>query len=667
MTKGTGSGVELSLYGGLCVRCDGCELDVGGPQPRSVLAVLALAAPNPVDVGALADAVWGDDLPTDPRRDLHTMLSRLRSVLGPATIRTERPASYRLAIGRDAIDAGRLERALEDTRRATDAAALDRLQQAVAATSGVPLGRVVRTPAIDAASRSLERLREAAEDRLAVLLLDDGRAGDAVALLERLVARAPLHEGRWALLVRALAAAGRRGDALRCYQRAREVLVDTLGIEPGPGLRAAEAEVLAADRAALPVGGSRPETRFVDVGGASVAYQVWGDGPIDLVLVPNLVSHLEAMHDLPGYREWLEGLAAFSRLVVFDKLGNGASDRLLRSMSLAERIVDIGAVMDAVGVDRAVLVGCSEGGALSLLFAACHPGRVACVVTGGSIPAGRVAAGVATEAEHGAMLARLRETWGTERDWWIYDLACPSMRDAPAWVRASYERFSRMSSTPASAALLWDLYGHMDVRPVLGSVQCPVLVQYRAGESTRWGEADLVGGLPHAELSIVPGDDHAQWCGDLASYVAPIRSFVQRHAVTAPSHPCQRLATVVVADTAADVAHVDTAYVERMTGVRVVRRERLLLATFATPMDGLDAAVALARYLPGAGIAVDTGDLAIDDGPPRGPVVDVAVEAAVRTTAAVVVGEATRLLTLGGPHRFEPVGAGVWRYTGRGS
>ncbi len=526
-------GIEVSLFGGVRACRNGREVDLGGPRPRAVLAVLVLAAPAPVGIDALVDAVWGEELPADPRRDLRTIVSRLRAALGASAIVTERPASYRLALERDALDIGLLDQALATLHRQGDAAFVGAAQRALQTTSGDPLGRVVPTPALDAAARSLETLRSAVEDRLAALLVDGGRAVEAVQLLERLVARTPLHEQRWALLVRALAAAGRRGDALRAFQRARQVLVETLGIEPGAALRAVETEVLVepagtgspARRAV-----SSPPTHFVDVDGASVAYQVWGDGPIDLVLVPNLVSHVEAMPELPGYREWLDRLSAFSRLVVFDKRGNGASDPMPAPLSIGERIADIGAVMDAVGIERAALLGCSEGGALSLLFAACHPERVRCVVAGGSLAAGRLAAGKVSETEHAAMIARVRETWGTPRDWWIYDLACPSLGGASTEVRASYERFSRMSSTPSAAARLWDLYGRMDVRGALGSVCCPVLVQYRAEESTRWGEADLLAAVPHAELSIVAGRDHAQWTGDIAGYVAPIESFVCRHA-----------------------------------------------------------------------------------------------------------------------------------------
>ena len=122
------------------------------------------------------------------------------------------------------------------------------------------------------------------------------------------------------------------------------------------------------------------EIRYAQSGDLSVAYQVIGDGPRDLIFVPGIVSHVEFFHQLPGYTEFLEGLAAFARVVVLDKRGNGLSDRVMGASSLEERMDDIRAVMDAVGSERATLFGVSEGGPISLLFTATYPSRVEAVV-----------------------------------------------------------------------------------------------------------------------------------------------------------------------------------------------------------------------------------------------------------------------------------------------
>src|SRR5262245_19698400 len=124
----------------------------------------------------------------------------------------------------------------------------------------------------------------------------------------------------------------------------------------------------------------RPQTRYARCGDLSIAYQVLGEGPRDLVFVPGIVSHVEFFHELPGYTDFLRGLAAFARVIVFDKRGNGLSDRVVGAPSLEERMDDTRAVMDAAGSQRAALLGVSEGGPLSLVFAATHPERVDAIV-----------------------------------------------------------------------------------------------------------------------------------------------------------------------------------------------------------------------------------------------------------------------------------------------
>src|SRR5207302_10198368 len=116
------------------------------------------------------------------------------------------------------------------------------------------------------------------------------------------------------------------------------------------------------------------EIRYAQSGDLSVAYQVIGDGHRDLIFVPGIVSHVEFFHQLPGYTEFLEGLAAFARVVVLDKRGNGLSDRIAGAASLEERMDDIRAVMDAVGIERATLFGVAEGGPGSVLFPATYLG-----------------------------------------------------------------------------------------------------------------------------------------------------------------------------------------------------------------------------------------------------------------------------------------------------
>src|SRR3984957_18221471 len=119
-----------------------------------------------------------------------------------------------------------------------------------------------------------------------------------------------------------------------------------------------------------------PVTRYALSGDVSIAFQVMGDGPIDIILVPGAVSHVEFLHEIPGYTAYLRRLAKFARVVTFDKRGQGLSDRIAGAPPLEQRMDDVRAVMDEVGSRRAVLLGFSEGSAMSLLFAASYPERV---------------------------------------------------------------------------------------------------------------------------------------------------------------------------------------------------------------------------------------------------------------------------------------------------
>src|ERR1700737_2886912 len=130
-----------------------------------------------------------------------------------------------------------------------------------------------------------------------------------------------------------------------------------------------------------------PETRYALSGDVSIAYQTMGAGPVDFIIVPGLVSHVEFMHEMPGYTAFLRRLSTFARVVTFDKRGQGLSDRISGAPSLEQRMDDVRAVMDEIGSQRAVIVGFSEGAAISVLFAATYPERVVQLVLFGGFAA----------------------------------------------------------------------------------------------------------------------------------------------------------------------------------------------------------------------------------------------------------------------------------------
>ena len=220
--------------------------------------------------------------------------------------------------------------------------------------------------------------------------LDRGRHAELVAELDALVARHPLREGLRARQLLALYRSGRQSEALSSYQAFRTQLADELGLEPSAALKEIERQILRHDSgldldAPAPAPqSSGPEVRYVASGDLSIAYQVVGTGPVDLVFVQGWVCSFQPGWERPQIASFYNGLASIGRLILFDKRGTGLSDRMSGTAALEERMDDVRAVMDAAGSERAILVGVSEGGPMVTLFAATYPERTAGIVLLGS-------------------------------------------------------------------------------------------------------------------------------------------------------------------------------------------------------------------------------------------------------------------------------------------
>jgi len=253
------------------------------------------------------------------------------------------------------------------------------------------------------------------------------------------------------------------------------------------------------------------EVQYARSGDVNIAYQVVGAGPLDLVLVPGFVSHLELDWEEPHSARFLEQLASFSRLIRFDKRGTGLSDRPGGLPDLETRMDDVRAVMDAVDSERAAIFGYSEGGPLSVLFAATYPARTVALVLYGTYAKRRDPTDdypwAATRSE------RLRYADEIEREWaWEADLRrmAPSADEAMAtwWARRAHA-----SASPGAARDLILLNSEIDVRHVLPSVRVPTLVLHRKGDSdSRSAEGRYIAEhIPDARFVELPGDDHVPW------------------------------------------------------------------------------------------------------------------------------------------------------------
>jgi class 3 adenylate cyclase len=252
-----------------------------------------------------------------------------------------------------------------------------------------------------------------------------------------------------------------------------------------------------------------PGIHYAKSGDLNIAYQVTGDGPLDLVMVPGLVSHLEVSRDMPMAQYMDRRFSSVARLIRFDKRGTGLSDRTAGIATLEDRMDDVRAVMDAVGSERAALMGTSEGGAMSILFAATYPDRTAALVLSDSFA--RIAWAPdypwGFDAETMAAVRTMVETkWG---DGSFISMFFPSVRDEPK-MQELFSRLERYSATPAAALAIIEMIAAIDVRSVLPTIGVPTLVMHRLGDPMIGPEHGrvLAQGIPTARLFEIDSADH---------------------------------------------------------------------------------------------------------------------------------------------------------------
>jgi class 3 adenylate cyclase len=295
-----------------------------------------------------------------------------------------------------------------------------------------------------------------------------------------------------------------------------------------------------------------PETRYTTRSdGVSIAYQVLGEGPVNLVFCAGFVSHLDLQWTNPGVTQFFRRLASFSRLLLYDKAGTGVSDAITHVPTLEERVDEIRAVMDAAGMDSAALFGESEGGPAALLFGATYPERTSALVIYGSLVKGEF-----TDSELAA-LHRTREfaenkwaafqealdNWGQGR---VLDLLAPSIADNRA-ARLAFATFERAAVSPRMARGIVESYRQIDVTPILSSVAAPTLVLHRQGDFV-----DIEGGryiannVEGARFVELEGTDHAYFTQDSDAILDQTERFLTGK--TGAARPDRVLATVLFTD-----------------------------------------------------------------------------------------------------------------------
>jgi pimeloyl-ACP methyl ester carboxylesterase/DNA-binding CsgD family transcriptional regulator len=289
---------------------------------------------------------------------------------------------------------------------------------------------------------------------------------------------------------------------------------------------------------------SQPETRYARSGGIHVAFQVLGDGPVDLVFVPGFISNMETQWEDAGYAHLCHRLAAFSRLILFDKRGSGLSDRVGDMPDLETRMDDVRAVLDAAGSRRAVLMGASEGGPMSILFAATYPERTQALILYGAYA--HFHSWVLGPQGLEAFVALAEDRWGEGA---TLPYFCPTLAE-DARFRAWWAKFERMSASPAAAIALARMNGPIDVRGVLPAVRVPTLVLHRADDARVQAAAGryLARHVSSARYVELPGVDHPIWVGDTDRVVDEIEEFLT--GTRPPAATDRVLATVLHVDLA---------------------------------------------------------------------------------------------------------------------
>jgi pimeloyl-ACP methyl ester carboxylesterase len=433
----------------------------------------------------------------------------------------------------------------------------------------------------------------------------------------------------------------------------------------------------------------RPTTRYAKSGDIHIAYQIAGSGPLDLVLIPGFVSHLDLGWDDPGTLHFRERLSSFARLIRFDKRGTGMSDRVPIA-TLEERMDDARAVMDAVGSEQAAILGISEGGPMSLLFAATYPARVTALVLYGAFakrlwspdyPIG------VPSLDREAYLELIERQWSDEAD---LSVVAPSLMHDPA-ARQRFAETRRMSASPGAALSIARMNSEIDVRHALSAIHVPTLILHRAPDRDVAVENGryLAANIPGARYVEFPTGDHLLTTGDVDGVLDEIEEFLTgvRHG----PEPDRVLATVLFTDIADSTARAAAMGDHRWTELKsahhaIVRRELTrfrgceidtagdgFFATFDGPARAIRCALAIGRGVEPLGLRIraglHTGEVEIRQKEATGLAVHIG--ARVMSSAAageVLVSSTVRDLVAGAGIVFEDRGAhqlkgvpGEWR------
>jgi class 3 adenylate cyclase len=426
-----------------------------------------------------------------------------------------------------------------------------------------------------------------------------------------------------------------------------------------------------------------PDVRYARNGEVSIAYQVLGEGPQDLVFVTGFVSHLEVLWEAPQTRRFFERLASFSRLIIWDKREQGLSDRIGHPPTLEHGMDDLAAVLDAVGSERTALFGISEGGPMAVLYAASFPKRVTHLVLYGTYArltrSEDYPTGIPQYALEGWVQTAASD-WGGPVG---LELWAPSVAGDPE-MAAWWARLLRSGTSPRAAAALMRMYVDIDVRPALAAITAPTLVLHRSEDRlVPIGHARVLAeSVPHARYVELTGSDHLVVAGDQDAILGEIEEFMTGE--RREREPERVLATVLITDIVSSTEraaaigdrdwrrvlerHDEVVRTElaRFRGREIKQTGDGFLAAFDGPARAVGCAASITERVRALGIdvraGVHTGECELRDGDIAGMAVHIGARiGACARSGEVLVSSTVKDLVVGSGLRFIERGAAELR------
>ncbi|MFW8593340.1 adenylate/guanylate cyclase domain-containing protein [Cribrihabitans neustonicus] len=418
----------------------------------------------------------------------------------------------------------------------------------------------------------------------------------------------------------------------------------------------------------------RPRTQYAKSGDVHIAYQTFGSGQRNLVLVPGFISQIETYWDEPSFARWLERLGQFARVAVFDKRGTGLSDRGVATPDMDKRMDDIRAVMDAAGFGTASILGISEGGSLAAVFAAYHPQRCEHLILYGAFAS--FTSWFPDEKALQQLFDYAETAWGTGTS---LPLFCPSTA-GDLQIQEWWGKYERTGASPRDVIEIMKVNSQIDITGILPSIKAPALVLHKTADALIdiGGGRTLAAHIPNARLIELPGVDHFAFLGAEAGQIAAaIEEFVTG---CKPQPVVDRvLAAIVFTDIAGSTARAEAMGDSAWRSLKDAHDNRVreelqifngreikslgdgFLATFDGPGRAIQCASAIRDAIARLGldirVSVHTGEVEITEDDVRGLAVHIASRIAeLAQPGEIVVSRTVKDLVAGSGFDFEFLG-----------